>query len=49
MAISPECFVCFQWDPQMLKQQPFNLNIAMKNITQFIRSKFGWPKCKKHF
>ena len=46
MAISPECFVCFQWDLQNWKDQSFNSTTGTEGITQLLKSNFEWPKCK---
>ena len=46
MAISPEFFVCFQWEPQIWKEQSFSLTTGMEGITQLHKSKFEWSKCK---
>ena len=46
MAISPEFFVCFRWDLQILKEQSFNLTIGMEGITQLLKSNFERSKCK---
>ena len=40
MAISPECFVCFQWDLQNWKEQSFNLTNGTEGITQLLKSNF---------
>ena len=49
MAISPEWFVCFQWDPQIWKEQSFSLTTGMKGITQLLKSNSEQSKCKwKH-
>ena len=45
MAISPEFFVCFQWDLQIWKEQSFNLTICTEGITQLFKSNFEWSKC----
>ena len=33
MAISTECFVCYQWELQILKEQSFNLTTGTEGIT----------------